>query len=696
VKAKAIILSTLLVIGTSPGIPAEEKGKGDADYPDLVTVDDESELMDEFALLQEEEIIFSAAKHQQQISESPSTITVITRQQIENTHCVEITCLLRQVPELEIRRVMPMHHSVGARALASEQGDRVMVLIDGREESTDAFGTVFWMLLPLHLADVERIEIIRGPGSSLYGANAHSVVVSITSRAISSSSTEVFLGGGEHGRDSLHLRLDQVFGDWRLRVNGGLDQADHWRKQDVSERQNYRAGLRLERQWEGSVSSLDLNLVTIDGNIYSLLGPVRLKDGAAFYGMLSHKSDFIRAHVWFSLHDAPASFDLPLNYGDLELGYMPESINILYTTLDSDVQVNWSPFENNLLIAGVNHRWLSMDLEGNDPSLVHQHRLGFFFQDEHRIFGQLTLTGGVRFDYNSITPETFSPRLAAVWRFTPAQVLRLAFGRAFRKPSFFNTSLHLTTVRGTPAFPDLGEFFHRSVGNEDLGNESITSFEIGYRGRFLDGSLTVEADAFFNLYRDTIYFGFDMYYDEFSLPDLANSVFRFENEGMEVNSVGGSVSIIYRIKEILRLSLNYTGRFSYYLSEAGSGLRGKGDRVYWEPAHLLNASVTHINPRGLRVGAAVHARSAFEEAWAEDGGLFSDNVMVPNPACVFISAFASWRLMSDSYWFEAGVRAYNLLGAGFRDLTVIRRFDGLDLGGQLLGRRIFIFLRAGL
>jgi hypothetical protein len=187
-----------------------------------------------------------------------------------------------------------------------------------------------------------------------------------------------------------------------------------------------------------------------------------------------------------------------------------------------------------------------------------------------------------------------------------------------------------------------------------------------------------------------------MIYTEFGLPDLANSVFRFENQGMEVNSVGGSISLTYRLKESLRINLNYTGRFSYYLSDSSSGLRKKGDRVYWEPAHLLNASITHINPRGLRVGAAVHARSAFEDAWNEDGGLFSGYVMVPNPACIFVSAFASWRLDLDSYWIEAGVRAYNLLGAGFRDLTVIRRFDGVEIGGQLLDRRVFVFLRAGL
>jgi hypothetical protein len=703
----SVIIPLIALLTLSPPVSAEEKEEKDtleeeiseledADYPDLVPVDEESELMDEFALLQEEEIIFSAAKHQQEISESPSTITVITREQIENTHCIDVTCLLRQVPEIEVRRVMPGYHSVGARALASEQGDKVMLLIDGREDSTDAFGTTFWMNQPLHLEDIKRIEVVRGPGSALYGANAHSVVVSVTTRDIDSSSAAAFLGAGEHGRESLHLRVDQLLGDWRLRVFGGLDYADHWRLQDLSEFDIYRTGLRLERKWPEAVSRLDLSFLKMDGNIFTLLAPAFMRDTYSGSAMASHHSELIRAHIWFSLLSTDAGFNLPLNFGDLELGRVPDSIPIFFTTLDADVQINWSPFKDNLLIAGASYRWLSLDMEDNDPQVVHQHRLGFLVQDEHQLFNQLTITGGVRFDYNSITPETFSPRLAAVWRFIPTQVVRLAFGRAFRKPSFFNTSLHLTTVEGTSAFPDLKDFFQRSIGNDELGNESLTSIEAGYRGRFLDGTLTVEADVFFNLYRDTIAFVFDMEFNNMGVPDLGRSVFQFTNEGLDVNSVGGSISLTYRVREVMRLNLNYTGRFSYYLSESGSGLRKKGDRVPWEPAHLLNASATFFAGSGLRFGGAVHARSEFEEPWTSDGGLFSEQIMVKNQANMLVSAFVAWRVELGPQWFEAGVRAFNLLNTGFRDLTSITRFDGVQLGGQLLSRRIFVYLRASL
>ena len=159
------------------------------------TAQEEDLLEDEFELLREEEIVYTAAKHKQDISESPSAISVITREDIVNTHCTDLICLLRQVPEVQVRRVTPLYHAAGARSLTGEIGDRILVLVDGREVNEELVGIVYWTGLPIHLNDIQRIEIIRGPGSSLYGANAFSMVVSITTRKSDSDRAEVFAGG---------------------------------------------------------------------------------------------------------------------------------------------------------------------------------------------------------------------------------------------------------------------------------------------------------------------------------------------------------------------------------------------------------------------------------------------------------------------------------------------------------------------
>jgi outer membrane receptor for ferrienterochelin and colicin len=654
------------------------------------------DLEDEFEFLQEDEVVFTASKHEQEISDSPSTITVITRSEIENTHCSDITCLLRQVPELEIRRKAPMDHSVGARALASEMGDKVLVLIDGLEANFEMFGMPFWAILPVHLQEIERIEIVRGPGSALYGANAHSLVVSISTRKDESDLAEIFVGGGEHFETDLHLMLNQWVGDWRLNLAGEYATAGAHQTQDRQEKEKLRFALKIDRKWTDSVSSLDLNFSKIDGKLYTSLAPTKLRDGYFSHAQLAHQSEWLSAHIWINMVKAEVSFDFPLQFGPTKMGSLPNWLSVLTLSADGYLQLNWSPFEDNLLIGGVNYRWLSLEFESNDPELVHQHRIGVFIQDEQKLWDQLILVGGLRLDWNSITPLTFSPRLATVWRYTKSQSVRVAFGRAFRKPSFLNTSIHLTSVRAEPGFEALQGFFQRSIGNEDLGNESNTTIEAGYRGRFLEGSLTIESDVFFNMYRDTIAFDYTIEY-EAGLPNLLNSSFRFENEGMKVNSIGGSLSLVYQIKDSLRLSANYTYRYSYYVSESlNEDLYSKGDRVPWEPAHLFNASGTFFFKNGLRCGAAVYVRSAFNEPWKSDGGLFSDMIMVSNEATAIVGAFAAWRFKSGTDWIEAGLRAYNLLNTGFRDLTSVTRFDGVEMGGQLMGRSIIVFVRGGI
>ena len=93
---------------------------------------------------------------------------------------------------------------------------------------------------------------------------------------------------------------------------------------------------------------------------------------------------------------------------------------------------------------------------------------------------------------------------------------------------------------------------------------------------------------------------------------------------------------------------------------------------------------------------ALHGHSSCDLAWPEDGSLFGKNLLVHSPATYFISGFLAWRLDGGAWWAEMGVRAFNVLNAGFRDLPAVRRTDGVELGGELLGRRIFVFFRGSI
>ena len=669
------------------------------DYPDLVGKDDESELMDEFALLMEEDIVYAASKHQQDIAESPSAITVITREQIENTWCTDLVCLLRQVPEVDVLRVMPMFASVGCRALTGEVGDKVLALVDGREINIEFFGVPFWQAVPLNLEDIERIEVIRGPGSALYGANAHSMVVSITTRKATESGTEVFYGSGEHDRNSMNLRVSQVFGGWRLLLSGGVETADHWRRRDASGRRDLRVRARVDHQGDLGDTMIHLGLSNPEGVLYTAFLPARTRNTLLGHVLLTHQVDWLRAQVYMTVLDADMVLGDPLYYQELKMGQFPPNFHFSTSTLDTEVQATLEPFGGNLLIAGGNYRWIAFTSDANRPGEINQHRVGLFLHDEQRLGKDLLLTGGLRFDYNSLTPWVLSPRLAMVWRFTGSQHLRLAFGRAFRKPSLYNSHAHFTGVVGESAFPELGDFFLDNFGNEDLDNESITVFEIGYRGRFLEGRLNAEAGMFFNLYRDTISFVTEMAVTNLGMPDLSRSQMEYRNAGREVNSLGGSVSLVYRVKQSLLLGVNYTFRHSWYVTEPGESAMeeaGKGERVPWEPAHLANLTFHYFFAAGLRVGAGAHFASSTDNVMPEHGGFFDGPASIHAPPLLFFSGFAAWRIPVSPGWIEVGIRAYNLTGVGFRDSPSAMRPDGVEIGGELLGRRMFLYLRGSI
>lgn len=660
---------------------------------------DDIEDFDELDLEELLDVVFTPAKHEQRITESPSAISVITREQIENTHCIDLICMLRMVPEVDIKRIAPGFSTVGARTLSDDYGNHALVLVDGREVNVELFGLPSWHGLPVHLEDIERIEIVRGPVSALYGANAMAMVISILTKEPKENGAEAFLGGGERYNTSLNLRVNQILGDWRLQLSGGMETSGRWRGFGALGREAGRVRLRVDRQWASSTSSLQVGLVAGDGDMYFGLAP-GTAEALEGHLQLLHKTDNIKAQVSLSVFDGSFFMDLPLYFAGSKLGEMPDALPFFTANLDNEFQANFSLMEGNLWILGGNYRWLSVLSDANDPSEVNQHRVGFYIHFEQKLGEDLTFIAGIRFDYNNITPFAASPRLATVYRFAEDQFLRMSFGQAFRKPSFFYTSTHLTGVKPAPGFEAIGDLFRRGIGNENLDNEVLSTFEIGYVGHFLDKRLQLEGNIFFNLYRNIVNFQMDVVLDEFGMPDLQNSWLGWQNKGQEVDTLGATVSAAYRLRGALHLSGSYTFRYSWYIADpavdAPSDVHKKGDRVPWEPAHLAKLSVLYLPEKGLRVGAAVYGQSSLKEDKPVGGGLFDETVAVSNPAHAFFSAFLAWRLSAGAGWVDLGVRIHNILNTPFRDLPAVARPDGSELGGHLIGRRVFVYFRGSI
>jgi outer membrane receptor for ferrienterochelin and colicin len=639
-----------------------------------------------------EETVSVAIRQSQPLSDSPSAVTVITRKQIENTHCTDVPCLLRGVPGVDSRSLMPSYSMIGGRALNNPfYGNKTLVIIDGRMGNNPLFGIPLWQILPVNLEDIERIEILRGPTSPVHGPEAHSLVVSIITRKIKDSSAEAFLAGGEDDHAYLSARLGQRLGNFMLSLYGGYDIGSNWQGTGQREKEIGRVTFRADYDTGESSSSFEAGLIFAEINLHTPMAPAKIPDTMFGHFLLSHRTGRIQAQLGFQMMDLDFNARMPLAFGDIEFGSFPQGLHFFTANLDADVQSIWAPFAGNVLIAGGSYNWFTLFSENVDPELSYEHRIGAYLHDQQKLFDELVLAGTLRVDYNSLSPLAISPRLAVIWHFQKGQSIRLTGGRSVRKPCFFYTSTHIKGVEAAAGFEGLGKFIKENIGNDNLTNESLLSFEAGYRGYFLDDSLVIEAEVFFQSYRDAIDIEVDMVMNTMGFPDFNNSKIEFRNTGWEFDTVGGTLSAVYHLDEAYRFNANYTFRHSMF----ASGKR-EGDRLFWEPAHLANLSGSYIPDKGLRAGITLHMASTSKMYMPGQGSLFNDSVWQENPTKFFFSGFLAWRIVAGSGWFEAGTRVLNVLNSPLRDSQAVRLPDLTAMGGQWIGRQIFVFLRGSI
>ncbi len=181
-------------------------------FPAAAPAQEDEDLGDEFELLEEDEEMLadevkSASKRRQSIFDSPSAITVMTREDIQASGATSLVDLLRRVPGFDVYDMKPSFPLVGARALTESSNNLVLLLIDGREGNVELAGYPMWAALTIDIEEIERVEIIRGPGSTLYGANAFAAVISfqllplmmhlLGGGAVTAAETRRLLGPGE-------------------------------------------------------------------------------------------------------------------------------------------------------------------------------------------------------------------------------------------------------------------------------------------------------------------------------------------------------------------------------------------------------------------------------------------------------------------------------------------------------------------
>jgi iron complex outermembrane receptor protein len=459
--------------------------------------------------------VSSAAKKDQKLGEAAAALYVITQEDLRRTGATTIADALRMVPGMEVAQINANSWAISARGFNSRFANKLLVLMDGRSVYTPLFSGVFWDVQDTLLEDIERIEVIRGPAGTLWGANAINGVINIiTKNARETQGGLLTGGGGSHEQGFGSVRYGASIGaDAHFRVFGkyfdrggfpgggtGSHRHDDW---------NFgRGGVRVD--WDASKrDSLTFLGDFYDGSVGERL-PVSTfvpPFSRAAGGQFPVSGGSLLGRWNRSISE---SSDLKLQmYYDRTMRRSPVHKETR-DTVDWEFQHRFVPNASHEIIWGTSYRYTVDDIQ-NTPTITFSpasrgdHLFSAFIQDDLPLIeNRLRLTLGSKFEYNSYTGFEMQPNVRVLWNPHEHHTLWAAVSRAVRTPSRFEHTIEGIFSIAPPltaTCPALVPCETRVLGNKKFGSESLIAYEIGYRTQ-LTPRVSVDIATFYHDYRD--------------------------------------------------------------------------------------------------------------------------------------------------------------------------------------------------
>ncbi len=438
-----------------------------------------------------ERVVVTASRYGQAPLDSPSTISVISADAIEMSGAIDVTDLLRRVVGVDVMSMSAGQPEISIRGFNRELNNKVLVLIDGRSVYWDFIGTTQWRSFPLVLDEIERIEVIRGPGSAVYGANAVTGVVNIITKAPGETpETVARFDGGLPGVVRGSAMTSGRRGETAWRFSAGYEQHGRWERpeqvvdggslqpfledQDTAARA-VRAHGRIDRSF-GKDAFLSLSGGFVDGTaeIYNLgvLGNYGRRSTDTYLRADGTIGPVHARVFWNRVAGDTGPWSAPPAERRLLLAE-----NFDAQTLDAEVEANvegeTGPVAHRLN-GGIGYRRKSIDdfsyLEGD----IVEHHLNAFINEEATI-GRVKLVGSLRADRHPLISldKTLSPRGAAIVRVAESTSVRLTGGTAFRVPTLVESYMDISIPT------DVDGVVVRDYGSRTLVPERIVTFEAG-------------------------------------------------------------------------------------------------------------------------------------------------------------------------------------------------------------------------
>jgi len=438
--------------------------------------------------------VTSVARQESTVGRSPAAVFVITGEMIRRSGVRSLPEALRLVPGVNVARVSSDRWAISIRGFNGVFANKLLIQIDGRVVYTPVFSGVFWDQQDVLLEDVERIEVIRGPGATVWGANAVNGIINIiTKRARDTQGAFVQGGGGTEERGFGAFRYGGRMGEslyYRIygkafERDGGFrpdNAGDDWRKEQI--------GFRVD--WEPS----DFTTVTLQGDFYDgtsgqrfdaqLPSPPFFQTGVINDEKPSGSNLLLR---WSQELDEETDWTVQLYY-DHSARHGPDvGFGESCDTFDLDFQHRFPLFRRHSVIWGFGYRNTRSPTEGNfiisfDPAIRSFGTISYFVQDQIELGeDRLYLTLGSKFEHNDFSGFEFQPTVRLLYTPNPRRTIWGSVSRAVRTPSRVDQDVRVLNAPVAFSFAPPGATFMRVEGSRAVEAEELLAYEVGIRAQ---------------------------------------------------------------------------------------------------------------------------------------------------------------------------------------------------------------------
>jgi iron complex outermembrane receptor protein len=499
-RLRAPLLSPLLLAAAMASAPAPAVAEAPAgvDFTKLSL----EELMDVE--------VTSVSKRRQRVADAAAAIFVIGQEDIRRSGATSVPELLRMVPGVEVARIDANKWAVSIRGFNGRFSGKLQVLIDGRSVYSPLFSGVFWDAQDVVLEDVERIEVIRGPGATVWGANAVNGVINIITKSAKDTQGVLLSGGagtrdfgfgtarygGKVGDQLAYRGYVKSFTVGDSPVASGDDGADATHQ--------LRTGFRIDADpTKRDLLTLSADLYKQDYGSTAVTQPLITPPFTTTFDDRAKASGGNVLGRWTRTFSETSSAALQGYYDRFVKS--EQGLGVTVDVADLDFQHEFEAFTRNHVVWGLGYRYARTSVDDSvfarvDPNHRIDNVFSAFVQDEIALIkDELRLTLGSKFEQNDTTGLEIQPTARILWSPTQTQSVWASVSRAVRVPSLGEEDAELTIAVIPPSDPFTPPVEVAFMGNPGADAEELLAFELGYRAQPVD-KLSFDIAAFYNQY----------------------------------------------------------------------------------------------------------------------------------------------------------------------------------------------------